>query len=123
MFTQLAEIDVKKHPLRPAQTPFLTESTAEHDPRRCEGTCTDCGGRCCAARKFQDKQGRDIPPADTWREVLQEYLEKPDDFPSEAKYQKIAPRVLMKVLYGARFVRHDLLCAVQRLACRHCSTL
>ena len=37
---------------------------------------------------------------------------------SGTTFQKVAPKILMKILYAARFVRHDLLRGVCGLACR-----
>ena len=45
LYSQLADIDVAK--LKKRETPFTTENS-EGGRAVCQGTCSKCGGACCA---------------------------------------------------------------------------
>ena len=59
-----------------------------------------------------------MPPQSTKKRIRAHKNEAEDDNAEGATLQPIAARVLMKVLYGARMARPDLLRAVGSLACR-----
>ena len=123
--------------MKTAPTPFRTD-TGGGDDSRCNGKCSRCGARCCAPPPREKAPTKEIHP-EIWEDdvaaalsCLQEALGHQRDNgdssavaagpsaapPSGTTFQKVAPKILMKILYAARLVRHDLLRCVCGLACR-----
>ena len=107
VYLELAGLKGRHSALRKIAAPFLSEASRDMGPSICHGQCPTCKARCCAPVKIEDSSGRVVPDPDAYVNDR-----------STGTMQRVAPRILMKMLYGARYVQHDLLCAVQRLACR-----
>ena len=102
--------------MKPALTPFLTSGTDKNTDHECQGTCGICDAKCLsgntvgmgAPHNSRDECGPDTGST-SGSEAAVDY---------GGKLQTIASRILMKVLYGARMARPELLKAVGRLACK-----
>ena len=121
VYLKLAGLEGKPNALKRVKTPFLSEASRDQDPSLCQGSCPKCHARCCAPVRPKTVEGRAMAAPHCWQCAIADYMKDPEQYETERSagtMQKAAPKILMKILYGARYARHDLLCAVQRLACR-----
>ena len=115
-YANLANIKGGVEAIRDAPTPFLSGSPVDDtDAHLCPGTCTFCGVRCYAPLREANRDGAVKPEP---KNPDRRFAEAASDLGGADTLQPKAMKILMKILYAARYVRHDLLCVVGRLARR-----
>ncbi len=97
--------------LRKVPTPFL-HAGSSGSIKECQGSCTLCQATCS-----RDQSRHLVVGSDTSEQSDSE-SDSDDDFMQDCggRLASVASKILMKILYGARMARPDLLKAVGRLA-------
>ena len=106
---------VQRSKLKRVPTPFLDSACVNECKLACGGKCTVCHARCYSGNPPKKRLNSD-GQMDSDDTSTQCPTSSDDDDAPKGKLQPIASRILMKVLYGARMARPDLLKAVGRLA-------
>ena len=111
-YCDLAKFNV--HNFKNVQTPFLDQGSDMQGRNACPGYCTECRAKCCSGNTKPVFEDSDSDVSTTAGETDSET--EGDDDDDVGRLKPIASQVLMKIMYGARMARPDLLKAIGLLA-------